>query len=716
MENQQQQFFSMTDIRQVWLFTRRNLRHIALVMLAMMVLALVLTLILPSRYKGETVIMLDPRKTNMSNLASILSDMPADSSAIRSEIDIITSRAVIDRVIDRLHLMQDADFNNSLHGTGWLLRLLSSHRPEDQAEQQAEDKTLVAEKLFKHLEAENDGRSYSIKITYYDGQAERAAAIANAFADEYLNDQLEVKFDVVKRANSWLGKRLNELQGQVREAEHAVEEYKTANNLVDVGDESLTQEQMSNIDEQLVAARAELSQAEARLNSVKNISGAQLETSSMVMASPLIQQLKQQEAEVRRKEADLATRYGDRHPAMIDVRNELRSIQGKIDEEMRKSVAVLRNDYDIAKSKVASLEEQLSKLKAEAGEGNKAMVTLHELQRQANASRSLYEGFLDRFKQVGAQQDMQIADSRIIARANVPVKPYFPNLAIFIGLGMALGVILGFMSALLLEYLHRGLRSLSDAETLYGVPGLGIVPLAEAEAGHLPTDYILKKPMSIFAESMRSVRAAIHFSNVDKPPRTIVVTSTMPGEGKTIVSTALARLQAKAGHKVIIIDADMRRPRLHSVMSLDKTKPDLAKILAGEATLEEAIQKDASGADVVIASGRTPNPQDLLTSQQMTKLLDRLKQEYDMVIIDTPPILAVADAALVAQSADAVIYIARWSSTPREVIGEGLKQLRKFNVRLAGLVLNQVDLEDRRQYGYDDYGHYYGKYKNYYAN
>ncbi|MBV8061243.1 MAG: polysaccharide biosynthesis tyrosine autokinase [Alphaproteobacteria bacterium] len=715
MDNQQQ-FFSMTDVRQVWLFTRRNLRHIVAVTLGTIVFAFVMALVLPSRYKGETVIMLDPRKTNLTNLTSVLSDMPADSSAIRSEIDIITSRAVIDRVIEQQHLMEDADFNSSLKGMGWLLRFLSSHSNEDKAHQAEEDRTKIAEKLFKHLEAENDGRSYSIKITYYDGNAERASNIANAFADEYLNDQLEVKFDVAKRANTWLGKRLDELQTQVRQAEHAVEEYKTANNLVDVGDETLTQEQMSNIDEQLVAARADLSQAEARLNSVKDVSGSRLATSSMVMASPLIQQLKQQEAEVRRKEADLATRYGDRHPAMIDVRNELRSIQDKIDEEMRKSIAVLRNDYDIAKSKVSSLEQQLGKLKAEAGEGNKAMVTLHELQRQANANRSLYEGFLDRFKQVGEQQDMQIADSRIIARANVPIKPYFPNLIMFLVAGVALGMILGFMSALLIEYLNRGLRSLSDAEKLYNVPGLGIVPLADTEAGHLPTDYIMKKPMSIFAESIRSVRAAIHFSNVDKPPRTIVITSTMPGEGKTMFSTSLARLQAKAGHKVILIDADMRRPRLHSIMSLDKTKPDLAKLLAGEATLEEALQKDTSGVDVIIASGKTTNPQDLLTSHRMETLLTRLAGEYDMVIIDTPPILAVADAALVAQSADAVVYIARWSSTPREVIGEGLKQLRKFNIRLAGLVLNQVDLEDRRQYGYDDYGHYYGKYKNYYAN
>jgi len=173
---------------------------------------------------------------------------------------------------------------------------------------------------------------------------------------------------------------------------------------------------------------------------------------------------------------------------------------------------------------------------------------------------------------------------------------------------------------------------------------------------------------------------------------------------------------AKAGHKVILVDADLRRPRIYSTLSLNKNKPDLAKLLAGEASLAETVQKDVSGADVIIARSKTVNPQDLLNSHQMEKLLATLRQQYELVIIDTPPIMAVADAAIIGQKVDTTIYVARWSSTPREVIGNGIKQLLKYNVKLAGLVLSQVDLQNRKQYGYDDYSYYYGQYKAYYTN
>jgi capsular exopolysaccharide synthesis family protein len=194
------------------------------------------------------------------------------------------------------------------------------------------------------------------------------------------------------------------------------------------------------------------------------------------------------------------------------------------------------------------------------------------------------------------------------------------------------------------------------------------------------------------------------------------VTSSFPGEGKTVFSVSFARLLARAGQKVLLIDADMRRPRIHSILSLDKTKPDLAMVLAGDATASLAMQKDVSGADVIIASARTANPQDLLGSHQMEKLIHEMRKHYDMIIIDTPPIMTVTDAALVGQKADTTVYIARWSSTAHEVIGEGIKKLQKFNIKLAGLVLTQVDLTDHRQYGYDDYSHYYGKYESYYTN
>ena len=665
--------------------------------------------------------MLDPRKTQVSGLESVVSTLPADNAAIRSEIDIIKSRSVIDRIINDLHLMTDTRFNPSLSGAGWFDRLLASAKPAAVARQESDDRTGVANKLLKHLDVVNDGRSYSITLRYEDHDPEMAAKIANAFADQYLVDQLEVKYDATQRANTWLSKRLEELRGKVSSSEKAVESYRNANKLIGVsvaggGEQTITQQQLSELNVQLLQARAERSQAEARLKGVKGMSADQLETSSVVVASPLIQQLKTQEAEVRRKVADLATRYGDRHPMMIDAKNELAGIHDKVSEEIQKIVAGLQNDYDIAKGKVDSLNKELNGLTTKTGEGNQAMVTLHQLETESQSNRSLYDGLLNRFKQVTEEQDLQIADARIIARADTPLRPYFPKLWVFLLLGLFLGMAAGFTIALLLEYLDRGIRSLSMAEKAFGVSGLGIVPSAATAEGQLPSDYVLKKPLSVYAESIRSVRAAIHFSNVDVPPKVVMITSSFPGEGKTMFSASFARILAKSGAKVLLIDADMRRPRVHSILGLDKSKPDLAQVLAHDAPLADAIQRDISGADVLIAHTRPPNPQDLVGSHQMEKLLATVRQQYDMVIVDTPPIIAITDAVLIAKMVDTTVYLARWASTPREVIAEGLKQLTKFNVKLAGLVLTQVDLQDRKRYGYDDYGYYHGRYKNYYTN
>lgn len=712
----QEQSVVVAEAQEAWFFLKRNARLIAYVAFSCIVLAIVFAKILPAKYVGEAVVMLDPRKTNVSNIESVVSSLPSESSAVRSQLDTIRSRAVIDRVIDEKKLLEDPSFNPHLRPAPWPFSFFKKQKPSDTERREAEDRSRVAAILRSHLLVDNDGRSYSIVISYTDHDPERAAAIANAFVDQYLVDQLEVKFDITRRVNEWLSTRLSDLQKKVKISEGAVEDFKTRNNLVDVGDETITQQQLSAIDEQLLEARASRSQAEAALHSVKRMTTEELESSSLVVSSHLIGELKQQEAQVRRKVADLSTRYGDKHPMMIDARNELNSIHGKILEEIRNIIAGMQNDYDIANNKVDSLQKELSRLKMETSTGNQAMVTLRQLQREANADRSLYEGFLNRFKQVAEQQDMQLPDSRVIARAEVPLKPSFPSLTMFIGAGALLGVTFGFLLALLREYLDRGLRSLSVAEKRYGISGLGIVPLAETKPGQSPTDYVLEKPLSVYAESIRSIRTAVHFSNVDNPPKIICITSSFPGEGKTVFCATFARLLARSGQKTILIDADMRRPSVCNLLNLDKEKPDLAMVLAGAAALEDAIQKDESGADVVIAKGRTTNPQDLLASHQMEKLLNDLRYSYDTILIDTPPAMTVTDAALVGKHADATIYIARWSSTPGEVIGEGIKKLQKFNIKLAGLVLTQVDLSDRRQYGRDDYSHNYGKYQNYYQN
>jgi polysaccharide biosynthesis transport protein len=531
-----------------------------------------------------------------------------------------------------------------------------------------------------------------------------------------LTNQMDIKLDATQRADTWLNHRLEGLKQEVDTAQKAVENYKIKNKLVGVGQETVTQQQLTAIMPQLLQARAERSQAEAQLKSVKGLSREQLETSSVVLSSDTIVELKKQEAEVKRKESDLSTRYGDKHPTLANIRNELNGIQEKMREEVSRIISGLTNDYEIANHKVQSLEGDLAKLEKQTGEGNEATVTLKQLQLEAESGRHLYEEFLSRSKQVTEQQDLQMADARVVARAAVPLKPYFPNLLIFLVLGTAGGIGLGFTLAFLIEYLDRGFRSLAHVEKVFHVTGLGIIPVAEMPAGVSPSDYVLNKPLSNYAEAFRAIRAAVHFSNVDKPPKVLMVTSSLPGEGKTAFVTSLARVMALSGNRVLLIDGDMRRSAIQNLLKLDGTKPDLAMVLAHDATVEQAIQRDASGAHIVISNHKTPNLQDLLGSHAMELFLNATRTIYDIIIIDTPPVIAVADMALLTRFVDGVIYLVKWATTTREAVGEGLKQLKNCNVTLAGVVLTQVDLKAQKRYGIGDFGYTDGAYGDYYAN
>lgn len=709
-------YYEKTDIQSLWFFLRRNAALVLGITFALTLLALLLAFVLPPRFRSEAVVLVDSKRQQVPDLQALMTNAAPDNFAVRSEIDIITSRAIIDRVIDSLGLMANPDFNPSLQGMSWLARQFTGEAPIPAALAQDKARTAVADYLKRHLDVKNDGRTYIITIRYADKYPERAARIANAFADQFLEDQLEVKFETARRTNDWLAKRTESLRTQLSQSERAVEDYKIKHNLVGVGEETVTQKQLDAINPSLLQARAELAQAQARLNGMRNIPKGSLETSSVVISSPLIQQLKQQEAEVRRKEADLATRYGNRHPMIINTRNELASIRAKIDEEAGKVVAGLRNEVDIARSKVKSLEDQLIQLKGQAGAGNQAMVTLRQLQREATANRALYEAFLSRFKEVDEQQDLKQTDARIIAHAEIPARAYFPNPLLFTLCGLCFGLIAGFAMAYVLEALDKGYRTLEAIEKAHGLSGLGIVPFVKPPTGQSVADYVLQKPLSGLAEALRATRAAIHFSNVDTSPKVIMVSSSLPHEGKTTFCLALARVQAMAGQKVLLIDADMRRAHLRTLLKMDEDKPHLAALLTGETLLEKCLLKDQEGLDVLLGHNKTPNPHDLLASKAFEKLIATVREKYDLIIIDTPPILAVADAAMVARLADANVFVLKWAHTPREVIAQSLQALQAYTIKLTGVVLTQVDLTDQKRYGYGDYGYYYGQTSSYYTN
>jgi polysaccharide biosynthesis transport protein len=297
----------------------------------------------------------------------------------------------------------------------------------------------------------------------------------------------------------------------------------------------------------------------------------------------------------------------------------------------------------------------------------------------------------------------------------VPLDPSFPNKKLFIALALVGSALFGMLLAIVVERLDNGFRSAEQVEQLTGVSGLGMIPAlsAAARVGNAPEDFLVKKPTSNFAEAIRSVRTAILYSHVDRPPRAILITSAVPEEGKSLLSVSLARSSAKAGQKVLLIDADMRRPKIGRLLK-GNNQATLAELFAGQKTSEEVINIDEdTGMHFISAKSGMPNPQDMLGSQSMRDFVRQVSQHYDLVIIDSPPVLAASDSVVLSRIVDATVFVVRWEQTPREVVIGALKQLQAVGGVVAGVVLSRVNVKKHARFGYGDTGYYYGKYKEY---
>jgi succinoglycan biosynthesis transport protein ExoP len=733
-------FRDQFDLRQMVAILRRR-RAIVLVCIAVVtLLATFIVYQLKPRYTADATLLLDTRKTNVIDLQAVMSGIQPEAFAIRSEVDVLRSRQLAQKVVEKLGLAGNPVFNTDLRQdqeswiewlgdrwdrlTEWLGGLIPGSRPPPPTRAASEHErtvTRLTDRLLDHLGVVTDGRSYTIHLSYTSEDPQLATDIVNTVADLYLVDQLEAKFDATRRANNWLSDRLNELRNSVETAERAVQAYREQHKLAvsDARGTSVTTQQLGELNTQLVMAGAERAQKEARLHQFQQAAkaGTLPANEPEVLSSPLIQRLREQETDILRKDAELSTHYGARHPAIINVRAELRDVRHKIEEEINKIVGNLAQDVQISRIREGSLQQNLADLQQKANQNNVAEVQLHQLDREAQANRTLYESFLTRFKETSEQENIQQADARIIARADVPIGPSFPNKRLLITLALLGSAMVGVFLAVLVERMDNGFRTGEQLETIAGVAGLGMVPAVPARSriGITPEDYVLRKPNSAYAESIRSIRAAILYSHVDRPPRALLVTSAVPDEGKSILSLSMARSAAKAGQRVLLIDTDMRRPRLSKVLG-GPTDATLAEVFAGSKNVQDIVRvEEESGLHYILGRAGMPNPQDMLGSQHMRDFVRSMSQHYDLVILDSPPVLAASDALVLSRIVDATVFVVRWERTPRPIVLGALKQIHSAGGVVAGAVLTRVNVKKHARFGYGDHGYYYGRYREYHT-
>lgn len=685
-------------------------------------------------YKAETVVQLDTEEKNVIDLGAIFSGLGANTAVVDTEVLVLGSKSLLTRVAVQQKLVEDPEFNSTLRPkksgllspVKGLVRALTGGKPPKDpfagmtAEQK--DAALLASAvdiLRDKVAVKRVGTTYLITVEVASESPETAARLADEIAEQYRVQQLEEKFEATRKATEWLSERVSGLREEVEEKERRVESYRAESGLLAAQGATLTEQQIAYLTTQKATLQVDLDRARARADSMRRqmASGAGAEGITEVLQSQVISDLKTQRAIINRRVAELETKLGPQHPELISARNEAADIDRQINAEVARIAGNIENELKVAQSQISSIQGEISRSTGELRGNNQALVRLRELERDAETSRVLLEEFLARSKQTREQDALITADANILSSASVPESPSSPKKLLNLIIGCLLGGIVGGGLALLAEMFDMKVSSTEDVERKLNANPIGSVPLIRT-ASFLglsqtnPADFLVENPLSAYAESIRYLRAAIAFSDLDSETKTVAVCSSLPDEGKTSLTLSLGRMSAMSGSRTLVIDGDFRRRQLTETAGL---KPDIGFVehLFGTGQLSDAIVKDRKTMlDILPLSSNGHTPHDVFGTRAFDDLLARLRSMYDLILIDTGPLLLMAEARVVAGKADKTILVVRWRHSARSAARQSLTLLRNFKADVLGVTLNMVDLNRRRHH--KDPGATYKAYRKYY--
>ena len=693
------------DLRTFWLTLCWRARLIAGITLATVAFATVALIVIPPKYQATAVVIVDPRQLHVTDTPTVLTGIGADAAAVESQVEIITSTALARKVITAMKLEDDPEFfrpswwdeiSNSLHA------ILGG---DSGALQRTKDERLISN-LQKNLTVRRRGQTYVLEINFYAKDAAKAARIANAVALAYLADQREVNSNTTASASEWLDARMQDMRERVRRSDETVESYRSSHNIVDVTQgNKLINRQIEDLTQQIALARTYTADARARMEQVESAARRKDDPSTLseVLQSPVITNLRSQYTEAARTVSEYSTMYGERYPALTVVRARLADVRRQIDDEITRILAGVRNDYQTAVNRQNTLESALAGLKEQFAAADQADIKLHELERDAQANRDLFEQFLNRAKQTSEQQSMQIADARIVAPALPPLKPSRPAMSLLLGAAACAGLLLAIAIALLMEQMRQGFRSLREATQFLALPTLGMLPTqpddtewsrnwrsspSKGDGGGKACRFALRYPRSAYARQLRAIQARL----IDDMTTSKIVTvaSAVPGEGKSTFACNFALAAADIGLRTLLIDGDIYTGKAGLV--LGSRKAGLSEVLSEQIPLRQALAKDpATGLSVLGARdpSRAAQPETIDTAR-LESLLRQCRNEFDLVVLDTPAILPIGGITPYLKWSDCAVLVVEWDGTPRQAVSEAVDLLDMDAQKIAGLVLNKV--------------------------
>ena len=700
---------------------------ISLMAVVMLVTSLIVLSMTPI-YRAISTLLIEKSQAQVVSIEQVYGIEGGNSEYLQTQFELLKSRSLAERVVRELNLMYHPEFDPrqqpepliNLNLTARLRDLgIGSVTPVTLPEDldptlepgEAEIFDQVVRAFRERINVSPVARSQLVHIEVEMADPRMAARAANALAEGFIEAQMEASMEMSMTATSWMNTRLEELRDTLRRAENRLQAFREQENLVDVdGVATISANELNLTGDRMIDARRERAEAESQYRQVQSMrSGGweQLATIPAVLGHPLIQQFRAEQARAKARVDELSKRYGRLHPSMQAARSDLTAAEASLRGQVEQIVAGIERNYQLAVANENSLRASFDANREQIQEISRKEFQLRELQREVDTNRALYDTFLNRLRETAATSDLETANARLVDRATVPAEAVKPKKALIVAIAGLLAGFIGVGLTLLLDALNNTFKRTEDIEQRLNLPVLGVVPLIKnrkrEEIAHLFHDNVDKS----FSESIRTIRTGVVLAGMDNPHKVMVVTSSIPGEGKSTVAANLA-LALGQMEKVLLIDADMRRPTLAKNFDFPVGTPGLANLIAGTAKLDDCL-KQIGGIDILCAGSVPPNPLELLSTARFGKIIEFARNKYDRIIIDSPPTQAVSDAVVLGTHANALLYVIKADSTHIPLIERGVGHLLQNRAPVTGVVLNQVDIKKAQKYGYE-YGGYYDYY------
>ncbi|WP_324749637.1 polysaccharide biosynthesis tyrosine autokinase [Sphingomonas sp. LY54] len=715
------------DLRSLGIMFRRRFRFFAAIFASVVILTLAYALTEPDSYRATANVLLDRQKLLVTDVDSVLSDLPDDSASVDTEVQVMRSPGLLRRVVERLNLTQDPEFNGQMPDKTLSGRVKSGlrgiSRSEGGAAQNPVDKAVTL--LAGKADISRRGLTYVISVSASTSSGKKSAAIANAIATEYLQRQIDLKRDAANAAQAYLRSRLSGLGSEVQGREAAAQDLRARAGLPQGANmETYDQQVIQDTSRQAVELESDLAEKRGRLTAALT---ARDNPNALpaVIESNIIRDLKARRSEALARSSDISARYGPQHPETRRIQDQLRQLDTELAREMGNIIAGLGQEMITAERRLGAVRGQLSRQRGQSIANSRSAARVQQIDREALASRGVYEDFLKRSKETAETEDLAKADATIISTAVPPQRPGEPNRPVIVIAGAAGAFMLALFGVVFVELIDVKISSGSDIARYLGMRRLASIPALAPPDGVSQALLVSARPMSSYAEAYRELSDAvvqgreaqtdgIALPRAHAAATVVVVTSAVPHEGKTTVSASLALSLARAGHRVCLVDADLRRPKILSSLGLRTPKREAPKDDEKPLPSEQSLLQYNDNLSV-LAMHRCKVNLEVFRGEAFRALLNRLRPGFDFIIVDTPPVLALSDAKHISHGADQVLMVVRWRRTSKFAARAAVQMMLNAGSPISGVVLNGVDLKIQSLYARDDALAYYRSYKQYYV-